>query len=166
VFLPIALKSAEIVPPPEPTEEPGGTEEPTEEATMPPGGTEEPTEEPTPAPTLAPDPDVSAVLEEVGGSGTTGDAYLWQRDEDVYIMLATMPPTHTRPAAIVDAVSCDDLGDLLWELEDVVDGESETWLVDTDLALVADGSNAIVVYEGVEDETVIACGMLEEYVAP
>lgn len=157
IFLPVTLKLVELVdsaPPAEPTAE--ETPEATDVAT------EEPTPQDTAEPT--PEPDVEIELEGYGpGGGKTGTVALWQVGEDVAIALGLTPssPTDDHPSSVYEG-QCGDLGEVAYELENVVDGHADTLLTDTMLSELADGAHAIAATESADDSTVISCGNLPE----
>jgi len=165
IFLPIALKLAELGPPPEPvatdTTEPGGTE------TLEPGGTEtpEPGATETPEPSETPAPDVEIDLDEQGDSGNSGTAALFQMGDDVEVVIGLAPNDDgmEHPAGVWEAVSCDEIADMVWRLEDIVLGHSSTTLTDLMVEDIANGATAIVVLAAADDDTVVACGMLPLY---
>lgn len=161
IYAPLVMKSYEfgVEPPTQEPGEPSATPEPAE--TPDPG-------EPTLTPEVTPEPDVEIELQPLNDSGVEGTAALFGLNEEtVEVALGAAPMLEgAHPAAIHDAESCDELGDELWELSDVVDGGSTTTLSDSTLEDVADGSNAVVLFMSGADMSPIACGILPAYTAP
>jgi len=105
-------------------------------------------------------PTVSALLtvEEVGTSGVSGTALLEENNGMVRVMLRTGGFEEGVPQpAHIHAGSCDELGDIVFPLSNVVDGSSTTTL-ETSLVELTAASHVINIHESADNAKVsVAC---------
>jgi hypothetical protein len=115
------------------------------------------------APVAGEEEAITVTLSEVDGSGVEGQARLVQHenDTDVEVLItAGLEDDAVYPVDIYEG-TCDDLGDVAFELEDIVGGVSESE-IDANLMDLMDGNHAIVVHSANGDEVVVACAEIEE----
>jgi hypothetical protein len=113
------------------------------------------------APAAADSHTLTIDLDEVDGSGVSGTATLTEEDGQttVEIELDGTPEDGVHPVHI-HAGTCDDLGDVVFPLEDVVDGVSESTVDATIDDILAD-DHAINVHLSADEMNVyVACGEL------
>jgi hypothetical protein len=107
---------------------------------------------------------ITVDLDEVDGSGVEGSARLVAADgqtEVEVLITAGLEEGAVHPVHIHEG-TCDDLGDVAYPLEDIVDGVSESE-VDAELADLMDGNHAINVHLSEDEMNVnVACGDIEE----
>ena len=102
-------------------------------------------------------------LDEVDDSGVTGSVTMTADNGSttVSIELDGAPEDGVHPVHIHEG-TCDDLGDVAYPLEDVVDGQSES-TVDVELSNLLGGGYAINVHLSAEEmATWVACGNVPE----
>ncbi len=106
----------------------------------------------------------SVPMDEVDGSGVDGGAQIRGVDEglEVTVFISEGDTDGVHPVHIHEG-TCDDLGDVAYALEDIVDGESVTVLEDLTFADVMTGEYAINAHLS-EDEmdTYVMCGNIPE----
>jgi hypothetical protein len=115
------------------------------------------------APAAADSHTLTIDLDEVNGSGVSGTATLTEEDGQtmVEIELDGTPEDGVHPAHI-HAGTCDDLGDVVFPLEDVVDGTSES-TVEATLDVILADQHAINVHLSADEMDVyVACGNIED----
>jgi hypothetical protein len=107
---------------------------------------------------------ITVQLDEVDGSGVEGTARLVAADgqtEVEVLITAGLGEDAVHPVHIHEG-TCDDLGDVAYPLEDIVDGVSESE-VDVELSELMDGDHAINVHLSEDEMDVnVACGDIEE----
>ncbi len=111
------------------------------------------------APAAADGHEVTVDLDEIDGSGVSGTATLTGEDGQTTV---TIEVEGTEEGAVhpvhIHAGTCADLGDVIFPLEDVVDGMSET-VVEADLADIRALDHAINLHLSEDDmATWVACG--------
>ncbi len=148
----------------EPTAAPGPPTEkpdPTDTVEPTPDETAEPTELPTAEPRM-----LSLALEEMGGSGKSGEAMLMEIGADLVVDLTVAPsdPADAHPAHI-HLGTCAGQGAVTHPLTTVVDGLSESLLAGVTLTDVADGMHYINIHESAANMgNILACGEIPMWV--
>lgn len=113
------------------------------------------------APVSADEHSITIDLDEVDGSGVSGTATLTEEDGQttVEIELDGTPEDGVHPVHI-HAGTCDDLGDVVFPLEDVVEGSSSS-TIDATLGDIMAAEHAINVHLSADELAVwVACGNL------
>ncbi len=100
-------------------------------------------------------------IDEVAESGISGTATLGESDTglEVAIQLAGVLAGSAHPALIQEGV-CDEPGEAVHALGNVVDGRATTILEGVTLADVADGGHALAIQLSEDNELVVACGAI------
>ncbi len=116
------------------------------------------------APVAGQEEAITLDLEEVDGSGIEGNVRLAAMDgqtEVEVLITAGLEDDAVHPVHI-HAGTCDDLGDVVYPLEDIVGGVSETE-IDAELTDLMDGDHAVNVHLSEEEMDVnVACADIEE----
>jgi hypothetical protein len=115
------------------------------------------------APAAAQEDSLTIDLDEVDGSGVSGTATLTEEDgqTNVVIELEGTPEDGVHPAHIHSG-TCDDLGDVVFPLEDVVDGMSES-TVEASIDDILAADHAINVHLSADEMNVyVACGEITD----
>jgi hypothetical protein len=115
------------------------------------------------APAAAQEESLTIDLDEVNGSGVSGTATLTEEDgqTNVAIELEGTPEDGVHPVHIHSG-TCDDLGDVVFPLEDVVDGMSES-TVEASIADILAADHAINVHLSADEMDVyVACGEITD----
>lgn len=147
------------------------TAEPTAGTAEPTAGTAEPTGIGTADPTQSPTPgqgQMDVALNEMGGSGKSGEAMLTEEGADLVVELSVVPsdPADAHPAHI-HVGSCASQGGVIHPLDPVLDGSSHTVLAGVGLTEVADGMYYINVHESAANmANILACGNIPEWIPP
>jgi hypothetical protein len=114
------------------------------------------------APVAGEEGTITVNLSEVDGSGVEGQARFVQHDDqtDVEVLITAGLVDEAVHAVGIYEGTCDDLGDAAFELEDIVDGVSESE-VEADLADLMDGNHVIAVHAADDEDVTVACGEIE-----
>ena len=105
----------------------------------------------------------TVTLDELDNSGQSGTAVLTQvdRDTEVVIDVTPGPPESDPQPAGIHQGKCDDLGDVRWELNGVVGGESTSLIKDIPFSMMQFVGGGLAIYKSeAEKDVVVACGNL------
>ncbi len=115
------------------------------------------------APVAGEEESITVSLSEVDGSGVEGQARIAQLDDQssVEVLITTGLEDGAVYSVNIYEGTCDDLGDVAFELEDIVGGVSESE-IDASLMDLMDGNHAVAVHAPNGGDETIACAEIEE----
>ena len=121
-----------------------------------------PTPTPTPAPASTVSPSMDVTLFEQNSSGQSGSAMLEEVGSQLSVTLNILSDTSTPQPAHIHDGTCANLGSVVYPLDAVVDGTSETML-DISLSDVSDQTLfAVNVHKSADEAgTYVACGDID-----
>ena len=101
----------------------------------------------------------SVALDSVDDSGVTGGASIRGVDEGVEftVFISAGDEGGVHPVNVYEG-TCDELGDVVFELENIEDGESVTTVDDVMLGDVLNGEHAVSVQASEDDDAAVMCG--------